>query len=94
MRFFNVQFRHLKKSSNFDVFRKLEIIPRSQSWSGSHIPILEGEKKTWNEVLSIIDRLPNRLDFYEHKEYVSRRITGCDSNIKDEMKREFFEDFR
>ncbi len=84
----------LRRSSNFEVFRNLEIIPRSQTWSGSHIPILEREKKTWYEVLSIIERLPNRLDFYEHKEYVSRRITGCDLNIKDEMKREFFEDFR
>ncbi len=84
----------LEKNSDFDVFRNLEIIPRSQTWSGSRIPILEREKETWNEVLSIINRLPSRLDFYEHKEYVSRKIAGCDSFIKEEMKREFFEDFR
>jgi hypothetical protein len=84
----------LMLNNSMDVFRSLEIIPRSRSWSGSHIPILEGEKKTWSEVLEVIESLPNRMDFYEHKEFVSRCIAGCNLSIKDEMKREFIEDFR
>jgi hypothetical protein len=85
-------FLHLNRDIN--LFMNLEIIPRTQSWSGSHIPILEGEKNTWEDVLSIIDRLPNRMDFLDHKEYVSRRIVACESLIKNEMRREFYDDFR
>ena len=86
--------RFLKLNSNFEIFKNLEIIQRSKSWSGSYIPILEGEKRIWGNVISVIDRLPNRLNYYDHKEYANRRIGYCDLRIKDEMKREFYEDFR
>lgn len=86
--------RFLKLNSDFEIFKNLEIIQRSKSWSGSYIPILEGEKKIWENVISVIDRLPNRLNYYDHKEYANRQIGYCDLRIKDEMKREFYEDFR
>ncbi len=83
----------LTLNNDFEVFRKLEIIQRSKSWSGSYIPVVEGEKKIWENVLSVLESLPNRMDFYEHKEYTTRQIGYCDLRIKDEMKREFHEDF-
>jgi hypothetical protein len=86
--------RFLKLNSDFEVFKNLEIIQRSKSWSGSYIPILEGEKKIWENVISVLDRFPNRLNYYDHKEYANRQIGYCDIRIKDEMKREFYEDFR
>mgnify|MGYP000860837917 FL=1 len=86
--------RFLKLNSDFESFKNLEIIQRSKSWSGSYIPILEGEKKIWENVISVLDRLPNRLNYYDHKEYANRQIGYCDLRIKDEMKREFYEDFR
>lgn len=86
--------RFLKLNSDFEIFKNLEIIQRSKSWSGSYIPILEGEKKIWENVISVLDRLPNRLNYYDHKEYANRQIGYCDLRIKDEMKREFYEDFR
>lgn len=86
--------RFLKLNSNIEIFKTLEIIPRMQSWSGSHIPILEGEKKIWENVISIIDRLPNRVNYYGHKDYANRQIGYCDLEIKSDMKREFYEDFR
>ncbi len=86
--------RFLKLNSNIEIFKTLEIIPRMQSWSGSHIPILEGEKKIWETVISIIDRLPNRVNYYGHKDYANRQIGYCDLEIKSDMKREFYEDFR
>lgn len=86
--------RFIKLNSDFEIFRTLEIIPRSQSWSGSYIPIIEGEKKIWENVIYVLDRLPNRLSYYEHKEYANRQVGYCDLRIKDELKREFYEDFR
>lgn len=85
--------RFLRLNSDFEIFKNLEIIPRSISWTGSYIPILESKKKTWESVLSVLNRLPNRLNYYEHKEYVNRQIGYCDLRIKEEMKREFYEDF-
>jgi hypothetical protein len=86
--------RFLKINSDFEAFKNLEIIQRSKSWSGSYIPILESEKKIWENVISVLDRLPYRLNYYDHKEYANRQIGYCDLRIKDEMKREFYEDFR
>jgi len=86
--------RFLKLNSDFEIFKNLEIIMGSRSWSGSYIPILEGEKKIWENVISVLDRLPNRINYYEHKEFANRQIGYCDLRIKDEMKREFNDDFR
>ncbi|MTK53883.1 hypothetical protein [Paludibacter sp.] len=85
--------KFLTLNDNFEIFKSLEVVKRSKSWSGSYIPILEGEKDTWKNVISVLDRLPNRLNYHEHKEYVSRQIGYCDLRIKDELKREFYEDF-
>jgi len=86
--------RFLKLNSDFKIFKNLELVKRSNSFSGSYIPILEGQKKIWENVISVLDRLPNRLNYYDHKEYANRQISYCDLRIKDEMKREFYEDFR
>ena len=86
--------RFLKLNSDFEIFKNLELVKRSNSFSGSYIPILEGQKKIWENVISVLDRLPNRLNYYDHKEYTNRQIGYCDLRIKDEMKREFYEDFR
>lgn len=86
--------RFLKLNIVFENFRSLEIIQRNKSWSGSYIPILENEKEIWQNVISVIDRLPNRLDYYEHKEYATMQIGYCDLRIREEMKREFYEEDR
>lgn len=86
--------RFLKQNGDFELFKSLEIIQRSNSWSGSYIPILEGEKNIWESVISVLDKLPNRLNYYDHKEYANRQIGYCYLRIKEEMKREFYEDFR
>ncbi len=86
--------RFLKLNSDFEIFKNLEIKQRSKSWSESYIPILEDEKKIWENVISVLNRLPNRLNYYDHKEYANRQIGYCDLRIKDVMKREFYEDFR
>jgi len=84
----------LKNNNNFAIFKKLEIVRRGHSFSGSYIPILENDKLIWQRVLSVIQNLPNGLNFIEHKDFVAREIDYCDLRIKDEMKREFLDDFR
>ena len=86
--------RFLKLNSDINDFKNLEIIQRSRGWTGSYIPILEEEITTWNNVLLVIESLPKRLDYIEHKEYVSCMTEYCKSRIKEEMIREFYDDFR
>lgn len=86
--------RFLKLNNDIDVFKNLEIIKRRKVSWGSMIPLLEEEKKTWKKVISVLNGLPNRLNYYSHKEYANNQILYCDLSIKTEMKREFYEDFR
>ena len=81
-------------NSDILIFKKLEIIQKSHSWSGSFIPILDEEKQIWANVISVLDRLPYRLNYFEHKEYASRQIVNYEMRIKEEMKREFYEEFQ
>lgn len=85
--------RFLKLTSDFKIFNNLEIIKRSNICTGSYIPLLEREKEIWENVISVLDRLPNRIEYYEHKEYANCQIGYCEIRIKEEMKREFYEDF-
>jgi len=86
--------RFLKLNADFVIFKNLEIIQGSKSWSGSYIPVLEGEKKIWENVISVLNKLPNRINYYDHKEFANRQIGYIELRIKDETKREFYEDFR
>lgn len=83
----------LKLNNDVKVFEKLEIIPSSRGYSGSYVPVLEGDKMLWHEVISLINNLPDRIQYYEHKELVLSKIQYCERRIKYELKREFYEDF-
>ncbi|MCR9251711.1 MAG: ATP-binding protein [bacterium] len=85
--------RFLNINKDFNSFQRLEIVPRSRSWTGSFIPILEEEKSTWKRILIVLDQLQDRLNYLDHKEYVSRQIGNCDLRIKSEIKSEFYDDF-
>ncbi|MCD4677196.1 MAG: hypothetical protein K8S18_14555 [Desulfobacula sp.] len=84
----------LTKNTNFKLFENLELVKRGGVYTGSRIPYFENDKLSWQRVLSVIDKMPNRLDFIEHKGYVNQQIEYCSLNIKREMKREFLDDFR
>jgi len=84
----------LKLNKSFDLFMKLELVRRGHSFSGSYIPILENDKLLWQRILSVIQNLPNGLNYIEHKDYVAKEIHYCELRIKQEMKREFLSDFR
>jgi len=84
----------LKLNKNFDLFKRIELVRRTHSYSGSFIPILENDKFSWQRILSVIQNLPNGLNYIEHKDYVAKEIHYCELRIKQEMKSEFLSDFR
>jgi len=86
--------RFLKLNNNIEAFKNLRINETGGASWGSYITVLEKEKKVWEALIPMFDNLPNRLDYCEHKEYVNNNINVYDLRIKEEMKREFYEDFR
>ncbi|MDF1551369.1 MAG: hypothetical protein P1P88_26340, partial [Bacteroidales bacterium] len=84
--------RLLLLNSNFELFKKLEITRHTQSWTGSQIPLIERDKKTWQDILELLEVMPNKINFLDHISYVQEMIDGCEQNKKYVMKREFIED--
>jgi DNA polymerase III delta prime subunit len=80
-------------NSDVELFKKLELVKRGGVFSGSRIPYIEKDIKSWEKVLVVLAEMSNRLDFFEHKEYVEKQISYCRSDKKRVMKREFFSDF-
>ena len=83
----------LTKNTNFELFKSLEITRTSRSWSGSEIPLIENDINRWRSVLSMLDEMPNTLDFLKHKEYAEKNIYWGQEEKKRVMKREFYEDY-
>lgn len=94
----NVREEFLKKflayNSNFALFENLELVKKGGVYNGSIIPYIDSDKNSWQKIMSVIDKMPNRLDFIQHKEYVTSQMEYCALKIKREMKREFLDDFR
>nr|WP_319571721.1 hypothetical protein [uncultured Draconibacterium sp.] len=84
----------LTKNTDIKLFENLELVKNGGVFTGSRIPYFENDKISWQKVLAVIDKMPNRIDFIEHKDFVNRQIEYCSINIKREMKREFLDDFR
>lgn len=84
----------LTQNTDFKLFENLELVKRGGVFTGSRIPYLENDKISWRKVLKVIEKMPNRIDFIEHKDFVNQQIEYCSGNIKREMKREFLDDFR
>nr|WP_321229666.1 hypothetical protein [uncultured Psychroserpens sp.] len=84
----------LAKNTDFKLFQDLELVKRDGVFMGSRIPYFENYKLSWQKVLSVIDKMPNRIDYIEHKGYVNQEIEYCSISIKREMKKEFLDDFR
>lgn len=83
----------LTLNSDFEIFTRLELVPRSGVYMGSRIPHIQSHKESWEKVLVVLEDMPKRIDFLEHKEYVERQIQYCTIDIQREMKVEFLEEY-
>jgi hypothetical protein len=62
---------------------------RSESWSGSRVPIIQKKIEFYQDVLTMIKTLPSTLDYSEHIDYLEQKIRWKQKEIKEEQKREF-----
>lgn len=82
----------LSLSSDIKVFSKLSLLPHSHSWSGSEIPILQGELDKLLKIKEIIQAKKPKLSYLEHIEYIDKQIRYKENDIKRVRKQEFARD--
>jgi hypothetical protein len=66
---------------------------RSESWSGSRVPLIQKKIEFYQDILKMINALPNILDYSEHIGYFEQKIGWKKKEIEDEQRRDFMEEF-
>lgn len=66
---------------------------RSSSTTGSWVPVYQKKVEFYQDILKMINTLPNILDYSEHIDYFEQRIIWKKKDIEREQKRDFMEEF-
>ncbi|WP_153393609.1 nSTAND3 domain-containing NTPase [Chryseobacterium vaccae] len=66
---------------------------RSESWSGSRVPLIQKKIEFYQDILKMINALPNILDYSEHIDYFEQKIGWKKKEIEDEQRKDFMEEF-
>ncbi len=66
---------------------------RSSSTTGSWVPVYQKKIEFYQEILTMINTLPNILDYSDHIDYFEQRIVWKKQDIEREQKRDFMEEF-
>ena len=74
---------------NIDVFKSIRFEPRSSSWSGSELPIIDKKIDFFESIKSIL----TGASFIEHRAYICDRITWMKDYRKQRHIDEFLRDF-
>ncbi|WJS95284.1 hypothetical protein NYQ10_02240 [Flavobacterium johnsoniae] len=66
---------------------------RSSSTTGSWVPVYQKKIEFYQDILTMINTLPNILDYSEHIDYFEQKIIWKRKDIEREQKRDFMEEF-
>ena len=66
---------------------------RFSSTTGSWVPVYQKKIEFYQDILRMINTLPNILDYSEHVNYFEQRIIWKKKDIEREQKRDFMEEF-
>lgn len=66
---------------------------RRQTTSGSWVPVFQKKIEFYEDIIKMINTLPNILDYSEHLDYFEQRIIWKKMDIKREQKRDFMDEF-
>lgn len=87
----------------FEFFRELLLVnkdtellkeisfSRTESWSGSRVPIIQSKINFLENVVASIKTLPNLLDYAAHIKHFEQCIRWKQEEIEQEFKRDFIE---
>lgn len=66
---------------------------RSESWTGSRVPVIQKKIEFYQDVIKMINSLPDILDYSEHIDFFEQKIYWKKKEIEDEQRRDFLEEF-
>lgn len=66
---------------------------RSESWSGSRVPLIHKKIEFYKDILKMINELPNILDYSAHIDFFEQKIIWKKKEIEYEQKSDFMEEF-
>lgn len=66
---------------------------RSESWSGSRVPLIQKKIEFYQDILKMINALPNILGYSEHIDYFEQKIVWKKKEIENEQRKDFMEEF-
>lgn len=79
----------LQQNISYDIFKKLSFEPSSFGWSGSRVPSLQKDKDYY---MSLLDDM-NGIPLLKHRQYIEKKISYIDQEIKNEKKKDFMSDY-
>jgi hypothetical protein len=82
----------LTLNSDIEITKRISF-GRSTSTTGSWVPVYQKKIEFYQDILKMINSLPNILDYSEHIDYFEQRITWKKQDIEREQKRDFMDEF-
>jgi len=82
----------LTKNKDIEVTKNISF-GRMQTTSGSWVPVYQKEIEFYQDVIKMINTLPNILDYSEHLDYFEQRIIWKEKDIKRELKNDFMDEY-
>jgi len=79
----------IQKNASYELFEKLSLEPSSFGWSGSRVPHLQKDKDFY---ISLLEHITG-IKFLKHKQYLEKRISYIEEQIKSEKKSDFMSDY-
>lgn len=72
----------IKENPSIELFRRIDLLPRSYSAAGSFVPVYKG----WIEFLKSLLPLFHGIQYIDHKDYVQKKIERIqDMIVKEEI---------
>jgi hypothetical protein len=78
----------MKIKPSFEFFKRLPLLPRSYSWSGSEVPVLRKQQLFYQQLSDKVEG----IQFLEHKQWLKENIDHLEKQIKKVKIRELIED--
>lgn len=82
----------LTKNKEIEITKNISF-GRMQTTSGSWVPVYQKKIEFYENIIKMINTLPNILDYSEHLDYFEQRIISKKKDIEREQKRDFIDEF-
>ena len=80
----------LEMNYDFEMFNKISFFPRTRSWSGSEVPIIEKDISFLEKLLEEI----SGIEYLEHRVYLKKCIDAEKKHKQKVLRREYMENFK